>query len=399
MSDHFDFIVVGAGIVGLTLARELRRKFPQQTIAVFEKESDVGKHASGRNSGVLHSGIYYSPGSLKAKVSVEGRRLMKQYCEENHLPLQNTGKVILPVRDGDDHQLELLLSRAKANDVKAEMVDEKQLSEIEPYARSRTGKALYVPEACVVDPKAVLHRLVEELRQKNVDLRFATRIMKVDSSRSTLQAAGTEISFGHLYNAAGVYADVVAKAFGAGRQYTILPFKGIYYRLSGTSGLAVRHLIYAVPDLRVPFLGVHFMKTVEGQIFLGPTVIPAFGRENYTIFQGLNFFDTGSILLRIAQQYFRNDQGFRRLIHNESRRFLRHYFAEAAQSLVPAIRPRDLISSDKVGIRAQLLDTNTKQLVMDFLVEKSSNSTHVLNAVSPAFTSSFAFAKTLIDGL
>jgi len=396
LSRSYDFVVVGAGIVGLTLAAELRKKFPQQTIAVFEKEADLGKHASGRNSGVLHSGIYYSPGSLKARVSVEGRRLMKQYCEEHDLPIHNIGKVILPVRDGDDQQLELLLSRAKANGVQAELLDDKQLAEIEPSAHSRTGKSLFVPEACVVDPKAVLHCIAKELKRQNVDLFFGSRITKVDSTCSNLSANGENVSFGHLYNAAGVYADVVARAFGIAQQYTILPFKGIYYRLSESSGISVKHLIYAVPDLRVPFLGVHFMKTVADEVFLGPTVIPAFGRENYSLFQGLNFFDTGSILLRIAQQYVRNEQGFRMLIHKEGKRFLRRYFAEAAQALVPSIRPRHLLSCDKVGIRAQLLDTTTNQLVMDFLVEKTSNSTHVLNAVSPAFTSSFAFAKLVL---
>src|SRR5207247_1271929 len=211
-------------------------------------------------------------------------------------------KVILPVRDGDDQQLELLLSRATSNGVQAELLDAKQLSEIEPSAQSRTGKSLFVPEACVVDPNAVLHCLAKELKRQNVDLSFGSRITNVDASRSILNTNGEKLSFGHLYNAAGVYADVVAKAFGVARQYTILPFKGIYYRLSESSGIPVRHLIYAVPDLRVPFLGVHFMKTPEGKDFIGPTVIPAFGRENYKLFQGLSLFDTSSILVLFAQQ-------------------------------------------------------------------------------------------------
>src|SRR5262249_48787465 len=157
----------------------------------------------------------------------------------------------------------------------------------------------------------------------------------------------------------------------------------IYFKLSPQSGIPIHHLIYAVPDLRVPFLGVHFMKTVEGEIYLGPTVIPAFGRENYKWLDGLSLFDTSSILLRIAGQYAVNHQGFRRLVYVEGRRFLKRYFAEAAQALVPAIRTEHLLSSDKVGIRAQLLDTRKRELVMDFVVEKAANSTHVLNAVSP----------------
>lgn len=397
MSKTADFVVVGAGIVGLAIARELRNRFPQSSISVLEKEQDVGKHASGRNSGVLHSGIYYVPGSLKSRVSVEGRKLMSEYCEQNKLPLVRAGKVILPVRDDDDQQLELLLSRAKSNGVSAELVDSSQLKEIEPQAHSRTGKALYVPDAYVVDPKAILHHIVDDLRSSGVDIRFGNKISSIDPKQNQIKTKDESIGFGHLFNAAGAYADVVAKAFGIGHQYTILPFKGIYYRLSPDSGIPVRHLIYAVPDLRVPFLGVHFMKTVAGEIYLGPTVIPAFGRENYKLFDGLSVFDTSSILFRIAQQYARNNQGFRRLVYQEGRRFLKTYFAQAAQALVPAIRPAHLLHSEKVGIRAQLLDTGKRELEMDFIVKQSDRSTHVLNAVSPAFTSSFAFAKVVLD--
>ncbi len=393
----YDFVVVGAGIVGLALARELRQLYPQAKVGVFEKEKDLGKHASGRNSGVLHSGIYYAPESLKARVSVEGRRLMSEYCEANKLPLYRAGKVMLPVREDDNTQLELLLSRAQTNGVRAEMIDNQQLSEIEPAAFSRTGKALYVPDAFVVEPKKILSCIAEELKAQNVTVNLDTKIDSFDRANSTFQVNGRTISFGHLFNAAGAHADTVAKAFGIGKNYTILPFKGIYYRLSPTSGIAVNHLIYAVPDLRVPFLGIHFMKTVAGEVFLGPTVIPAFGRENYSLFQGLSLFETSSILFRIAQQYISNNQGFRNLIYSEGRRFLRRYFAEAAQELVPAIRTNHLLSSDKVGIRAQLLDTNKKELVMDFVVERAGNSTHILNAVSPAFTSSFAFARYILS--
>lgn len=399
MARNYDFVVVGAGIVGLAIARELKSRYPQQTICIFEKESDVGKHASGRNSGVLHSGIYYKPGSLKARVSVEGRRLMASYCEEKQLPLVRAGKVILPVHEDDNSQLDLLFSRAQANGVNAELMDDRQLKEVEPEAYSRTGKSLYVPDAFVVDPKAILHRIADDLKTQGVDLQFGRKITAVDPKNATLQVEGESISFGHLINAAGAYADIVAKAFGVGRQYTILPFRGIYYKLAETSGIAVSHLIYAVPDLRVPFLGVHFMKSVKGEIYLGPTVIPAFGRENYTWLTGLNLFDTSSILMRIAQQYLGNKQGFRRLVSQEGRRFIRRYFAQAAQALVPAIRAEHLLPCDKVGIRAQLLDTTSNELVMDFLVERTPNSTHVLNAVSPAFTSSFAFAKLVLDPL
>lgn len=397
MSRNFDFVVVGAGIVGLAIARELRARNPQGSICVLEKEADTGKHASGRNSGVLHSGIYYAPGSVKARVSVEGRRMMTEYCDLNHLPIVRAGKVILPVRPDDDSQLDLLLSRAQANSVRAEMIDQKQLQDLEPAAHSITGKALYVPDACVVDSKSILHHLVQDLRSRSVEIQFGKQVTSVKPQESSIVAGSETFSYGHLFSAAGAYADVVAKGFGIAERYTILPFRGLYYRVDPTSGMNIQHLVYAVPDLRVPFLGVHYMRTVGGEVFLGPTVIPAFGRENYTFFEGLNLFDTSQILLRVAQQYVINNQGFRRLVHQESLRFLRRFFARAAQALTPGIRPEHLLACDKVGIRAQLLDKNSKELVMDFLIENAGNSTHVLNAVSPAFTSSFAFAQLVLD--
>jgi L-2-hydroxyglutarate oxidase LhgO len=393
----FDFVIVGAGIMGLAFARELKRLYPEQSICIFEKENELGRHASGRNSGVLHSGIYYAPGSLKARVSVEGRTLMTQYCDEYKLPIHRTGKVILPIRDGDQPQLDLLLSRAESNRVRAELLDEQQLKEIEPEARTRTGNALYVPDACVVEPKAILQHIARELTDHGVELRFGVRIEKINPEKSSVTASGEIISFGYFINTAGAYADVVAKSFGLARDYTILPFKGIYFRLSEASGIKIHHLIYPVPDLRFPFLGVHFMRSFQGEIFMGPTVIPAFGRENYSALAGLSVNDTFAILTRLIGQYAHNRQGFRSLVFSEGRRFLRRYFAEAAQAQVPRIRPRDLLRSGKVGIRAQLLNTSKKELVMDFLVERTEKSIHILNAVSPAFTSSFAFARHVLQ--
>lgn len=399
MSRSFDFVIVGAGIVGLSLARELQSRYPQKKIAVLEKEASLGKHASGRNSGVLHSGIYYPTGSLKAKLCAEGARELGTYCRDHGLPIQKLGKVILPIQDQDDAQLELLLSRARSNGAKAELIDQQSLQQIEPHAVSRTGKALHSPETSVVDPMAILTHVSNSLRSKGVELFLNAKTENVDGPNSSLTASSEIFRYGHLFNTAGVYADVIAKAFGIGKKYTILPFKGTYYQLSDASHITVRGLIYPVPDLRVPFLGVHFTRNISGNVYLGPTTIPAFGRENYTGLDGVHFSDATGILTGILQQFVRNKQGFRTLILEEASRFFKNQFIKGARALVPEIKPQHLIPCDKVGIRAQLLDKEKKELVMDFLVESGKNSTHILNAVSPAFTSAFSFARFVVNEL
>lgn len=392
-----DFLIVGGGIVGLAVARELRLRDPACRIVVVDKEPTLGRHSSGRNSGVLHSGIYYPEGSLKGRVCVEGMRAMKAYCEEHGLPLGRYGKVIVPSRPEDAPQLDLLLKRALANGARAELIDEAQLRELEPEARTATGKALHSPDTAVIDPLLVLTHLADDLRRQGVEIVLGQAVTDVDAERGVATTATETYHYGHLVNTAGLFADRVAQACGVGRQYRMLPFKGLYWKLAPDAGLAVNGLIYPVPDLNVPFLGVHFTKKVNGEVYLGPTAIPAFGRENYHGLAGLDPAEIGPILSRLLGHYWRNKQGFRRYAHEESLRFFKGRFAEAARALAPRLRAEHLVMSDKVGIRAQLVDTEKHELVMDFLVESGPRSTHVLNAVSPAFTSAFSFARLLLD--
>ena len=191
-------------------------------------------------------------------------------------------------------------------------------------------------------------------------------------------------------------ADQVARMFDIGSKYALLPFKGIYYSLDEQSGIHLNGLVYPVPDLGVPFLGVHSVRTIQGKVYLGPTAVPAFGRENYRGLTGIRAGDAGRIAYQLAQQYINNNQGFRKFAHEEAGRFLKSRFTEAAQLLIPRLENRHLRPSQKVGIRAQLVDKERHELVMDFLVEKRANSTHILNAVSPAFTSAFAFARHVL---
>ena len=392
-----DFVVVGAGIVGLTIALELKRRLPSARILLLEKEPKPGRHSSGRNSGVLHSGIYYPPASLKARVCGQGAREWAAYCEQRGLPLNRIGKVLVPLREEDAGQLDLLQRRAAENGVDAVRVGEAELRELEPEARSATGDALFVRSTAVVSSADSFAAILRDARDAGIELLCGAALSMVDGRTRTLRWGGERIGYGHLVNTAGLHADTVAHQFGVGERFTLLPFKGIYWQLDPASGLDIRHLIYPVPDLRVPFLGVHTTTAIDGTVYLGPTAVPAFGRENYRGTQGVSGDELFRILSHLGSQYLSGRNGFRRLAWQEGRRYFKRWFADAARQLLPRLRPEHLLPCPKVGIRAQMLDKNTGELVTDFLVEAGPASTHVLNAISPAFTSAFPFARHVCD--
>lgn len=398
-SSHYDAVVVGAGIVGLTLARALKQRYPAWRVVVLDKESHLGAHASGRNSGVLHSGIYYPEGSLKAKVCAQGGKLMAEYCQQHQLPYRPLGKLVVPTDSGQGAQLDLLYQRGQANGAQVAMVDAAALHQMVPGVQSATGQALHVASAAVIDPKAVLHQLAQDLTALGVEVRLGQAVTAIQPAQSTLRCGSTALHYGLLLNASGLHADVIARQCGLTDRYGVMPFKGIYYKLRPDRGVSINHLIYPVPDLRVPFLGVHFTPSVQGHVYVGPTAVPALGRENYVGFEKLHWPEAAGIVGDLVRQYYLDHQGFRAYAHQEAGRFLKWRFAAAARQLVPALRTRDLQACGKVGIRAQLLDRETQQLVMDFLVTTMGNTVHVLNAVSPAFTSAMAFAQLVVDGL
>ena len=397
MTRTADFLIVGAGIVGLTIALELKRRYPAASVLVLEKEDQPGRHSSGRNSGVLHSGIYYPPQSLKARVCSEGARELADYCLERGLPLVRIGKILTPPRAEDGAQLDLLEARAAANRVEVERLDSAQLARLEPEARSATGEALFVPGTSVVSSGAVLGSIVADARSAGIEIVCGGRIDAVRADARELDWAGERISYGHAVNTAGLHADSVAHLFGTGRDYSLLPFKGIYWKLDPASGIAINHLVYPVPDLRVPFLGVHTTTAIDGTVYVGPTAVPAFGRENYRGLAGVTARELVRIGASLARQYVSGHDGFRRLAWQEGRRYFKPWFAEAARALLPRLRPEHLLASSKVGIRAQMLDRKSGRLVTDFLVERGPGSTHVLNAISPAFTSAFPLARHICD--
>lgn len=386
-----DFLIVGAGVVGLTIARELYNQ-GHKSITILEKEPDTGMHSSGRNSGVLHGGIYYPAGSLKAKLCIQGAQMMKQYAEEFGIAVQKTGKVIVAQREDLAPQIDMLYQRATSNGAKVEVVSMDELKKIEPEATT-FGKALYSPETAVIDPKLVVHVLADELVNKGIKLVKNSEVLKVDVKAKKVIAKSGDYSYGFLINTAGLHADFIAHQFGVGLNYRILPFKGTYKKLKSPLADKIRGSIYPVPDLQFPFLGVHVTRTIQQSVYVGPTSIPAFGRENYSALKGVELGEGARMVSHLSKMILTNANGMRNLIFKELPKYSEYGFWQMSKALAPNMKREDLESTNKVGIRAQLIDLRDMKFIMDFLVEEGEDSLHILNAVSPAFTASFAFAR------
>ncbi len=387
-----DILIVGAGIIGLSIARELNNRHADLNITVIEKETALGCHASGRNSGVLHAGFYYTPDSLKAKFTKEGNKLLTDYCLKNNLSINRCGKIVVAKDEKELDSIFELKRRGDINGVDLELIDEKRLEELDPNART-FDKALYSPTTSVVDPKEVVGHIADTLKTK-VNILFNEKFIKRDDT-NTVSTNTRKIKFKHLINSAGLYADKIAHQFGIGEKYTLIPFKGLYMEYKDNN-LICKH-IYPVPNLKNPFLGVHFTITISGKVKIGPTAIPALWRENYEGISRFNLNEFLEVIFHEAKLFFTNAFNFRSLTFEEFKKYYRNYFIHQATHLVKKIDLNKFGSYLTPGIRAQLLDKKEMKLVMDFVVEQGENSTHILNAVSPAFTSAFSFSKFIVD--
>lgn len=392
---YYDYLIVGSGIIGLTIARELRRRFPDRTIAMLEKEEDVAKHSSGRNSGVLHAGFYYSADSLKARFTREGNQAMTRYCEENGLKINKCGKIVVATNEEELQGLYELKKRADRNGVELHWITEVELRRIDSNVRT-FKRALYSPTTSTVDPVEVCNKLKEEITASGVEIFFNCPYR---SQKDGLVYAGNEVfECGYMINAAGLYADKIAHEAGFGQAYTIIPFKGIYLKYAKNK-TDLQTNVYPVPNLKNPFLGVHFTKTVDGSIKIGPTAIPAFWRENY---KGLSRFKLGeflSILKFEWKLFYKNAFNFRTLAFEEMKKYMKRHFIGLSLKMVKKIDSKGFGEFMKPGIRAQLLNKETLELLQDFVIEGDHRSMHVLNAVSPAFTCSIPFAQFVVDAI
>jgi len=385
-----DFLIVGGGVIGLSIGRELVRRFPGSRLVILEKENEVAFHASGRNSGVLHAGFYYSADSLKARFTLAGNRALTGYCLENGLAINRCGKVVVASSESEIEGIYELKRRGDRNGVDVRLIDEKELNEIEPNARTQE-KALFSPTTSTVNPKQVCRHIASRFPEK-VQILFERRFM--GRRKDHVITDKEKIQYRYLFNTAGLYADSVAQHFNAGSNFTMIPFKGIYLRYRDDD-LLRRH-VYPVPNLLNPFLGVHFTKTVDGHVKIGPTAIPAFWRENYDFGNRFSLRELGEILSREAKLFLLNRFNFRRLAFEEMRKYQKGFFIAESRKLLKRLDPARFGDYTQPGIRAQLLNLKTDELVMDFLIEHAENSTHVLNAVSPAFTSAFSFAAHIV---
>ena len=388
-ANNFDFGVIGAGIVGLAMANRIRQIHPNATIAVFDKENSVGEHASGRNSGVLHAGFYYSPDSLKAALTRDGNKLLRDFCSEENIQVKETGKVVVAQNPAEVAALQELHRRGNANGVVTELVSPEQLAELEPLAKT-SELALWSPHTAVANPLSVTQGLANKVAREGTTLKLGQEVLRTMQNRIITNLGN--YSVGHIINCAGLYADKVAKQFGYCDDYAMLPFKGLYWYGNWEPGKLQRH-VYPAPDVRNPFLGVHLTVTIDGRAKIGPTAIPIFSRESYAGFGGLSPKEILNIVGIYPKFLTSKHHDVLGLIKTEMPKYLQHHLVSQAKALVPSVDPKDFKQRGKPGIRAQLLDIKNKKLEMDFVVRGDENSTHLLNAVSPAWTSALAMAN------
>lgn len=388
-----DFLVIGGGIIGINVAWKLKKLHPNVRIVVLEKESVFAAHASGRNSGVLHAGFYYTSNSLKAKFTRIGNRLLTEYCERKKLPIRKCGKLVVAKDAADLPQLDELIRRGRVNEVNIEVLTAEEAKKIEPRAKT-FERALFSPTTSSVDPTQVTLSMKEDAEKDGVEFRTLERY--VGRSGSQVRTSSETYSAGYVVNSAGLYADKIALDFGFSQDYRILPFKGLYLYSEEHEG-AFKTNIYPVPDLRNPFLGVHFTITVDGHTKIGPTAIPALWREQYDGWNGFQAGEVADIALRQAGLFLSAGFDFRKLALEEVQKYSRKRMVGLASVLAEGVRVQDYLRWGRPGIRAQLLNVKKKKMEMDFVLQGDSGSFHVLNAVSPGFTCSIPFSEYVVE--
>lgn len=389
----YDFAIVGGGIVGLATARELRSRHPGAKLLLLEKEATWAAHQSGRNSGVIHSGIYYKPGSLKAKLGREGNRSMAAFCREHGIAHEICGKLVVATTDEEVPRLNALGDRGRENGIEVRRVTSAEAKSIEPNIRCVA--ALVVPSTGIADYVAVCDRLAAIARELGGDLRLGARLLSVSRQGSArrLHTTAGDFDCKLLVTCAGLHSDRVARLDGADPGARVVPFRGEYYELTPEKRHLVRGLVYPVPDPRFPFLGVHLTKAVDGSVHAGPNAVLAFAREGYGKLD-VDARDLAEILgysgfWKIAAKFWRDGAS------EVARSFSKGRFTKSVQAMLPSISAADLVPA-KPGIRAQVV-TPDGAIVDDFLIVQGKGSLHVCNAPSPAATASLEIAKAVCD--
>src|ERR1017187_1482901 len=391
---RYDVVIVGGGIVGLAVALEITRRFPRLRLLLLEKEDRVGQHQSGHNSGVIHSGIYYKPGSLKARLCVEGAHAMIEFCRVHGIPHRVCGKVIVATHEEEFPRLEELRRRGEANGLTGlQSIGPDQLREIEPHANGL--RALVVPSTGVTDYAAVCEKYAEIVSAQGGTILTSTAVtgLRQLTGEVVVETSGPAFSTTYLINCAGLFSDRISRMAGEKLDVVIVPFRGEYYDLIPERSSLVRALIYPVPDPRFPFLGVPFTRRITGRVDAGPNAVLALSREGYR-HTDVSVRDLAGTLAfpgfwRMARRHWRNG------IEEWHRSLSKPAFVRALQRLLPEVGERDLVAGGS-GVRAQALKPDGA-LVDDFLFVPSGKVLHVLNVPSPAATASLAIGKTIVD--
>ncbi|BBO31771.1 L-2-hydroxyglutarate oxidase [Lacipirellula parvula] len=390
-----DLIVIGGGIVGLATAYKYQQQFPGRSVLLLEKESELAAHQTGRNSGVLHSGIYYKPGSLKAKNCREGKLAMEAFCQAEGVPYDICGKVIVALSDEELPRLDNIYERGQANGVKCEIISRERLLELEPHVAGI--RAIHVPETGIVDYPMVCKKLAERIVAGGGEIKLGTAALgfKSDGATTIVETIAGGFAARQVVNCAGLYSDRVAALTGEEPPAKIIPFRGEYFELKHDAEHLVKNLIYPVPDPAFPFLGVHFTRMINGGVECGPNAVLAFAREGY-FKSTINIPELAESLtypgfLRLAAKYWK--MGADEMWRSVSKRA----FVRALARLVPEIKAEHLVAAP-AGVRAQAL-MRDGSLVDDFLIESHGNVVNVLNAPSPAATSALTIGDSIVERL
>jgi L-2-hydroxyglutarate oxidase len=389
----YDFAIIGGGIVGLATGAALGRRYPFARILLVEKEVGFAQHQTGRNSGVIHSGIYYKPGSLKAEMALAGNESMRAFCYEYGVPFDVCGKLIVATQPEEIAQLDNIFDRATQNGVPATRLRPEEVKEIEPHVSCIA--AIRVPTTGIVDYRQVCHALVHEIQQQGGELKVGTEVVQIVPTPlgHLLETSWGSVETRFVINCAGLHSDRVAKLGGMEPKAMIVPFRGEYFELKPERRHLVRHLIYPVPNPAFPFLGVHFTRMMDGSIHAGPNAVLALKREGYQK-SDFSWRDTAEVMTypgfwKLSSRYFREGA------QEQFRSWSKAAFTRSLQRLVPEVQAEDLIPS-KSGVRAQAL-LRDGSLVDDFLILEGKNSLHVCNAPSPAATASLEIAKKIVS--
>ncbi len=393
MLQSADIVVVGGGIVGVATAERASAQFPSQKVVLLEKEPTLAFHQTGRNSGVIHSGIYYKPGSLKAQLCRDGRKALLAFCKARGLPFELCGKVIVATSDDELPRLNTLFERGIQNGLKVELIGPEGLRDLEPDAAGI--KAVRVPEAGIVDYKSVTDSLARVFKERGGEILLGTRAERLTANGSDVHITTNRgmITARLAVNCAGLHSDRVCESSGVVAPAKIIPFRGEYYEVASPARALCRNLIYPVPDPRFPFLGVHFTRMIGGGIECGPNAVLAFAREGYRR-SDVNLRDLAETLFyrgfqKLAAKHWRMG------LSEWHRSLSKSAFVDSLQKLVPRIRPEDLVPG-QAGVRAQAV-TLDGNLVDDFLIQSHGRVLHVLNAPSPAATASLAIAEHIVN--